>query len=177
MGDFLASVFTVSAFALALGELVADMGLPGPARLWAALAILVLSLPQWSGLRWGALLQDLTSLGKGVMLLALGLGALLLPGAPPGPRPPASGGGLLAFAGAMQLVVFAYDNYYVGLLRRGVHRPAPADPALPGQRRAPGDGAVPDPRLGHGARAALRHPGGLGPARARLLAARAGPSR
>jgi len=113
-GDFLASAFTVSAFALVLGELAAAMGLPGPARPWAALAILLLGMLQWSGLRLGALLQDLTSAGKGVLLLALGLCALFLPGAPPGPRPPAPGGagGWLAFMGAMQLVVFAYDNYY-----------------------------------------------------------------
>jgi APA family basic amino acid/polyamine antiporter len=113
-GDFLASAFTVSAFALVLGELAAAMGLPGPARCWGALAILLLGMLQWSGLRLGALVQDLTSAGKGVLLLALGLCALFLPGAPPGPRPPAAegAGGWLAFAGAMQLVVFAYDNYY-----------------------------------------------------------------
>ena len=113
-GDFLACAFTVSAFAMMLGELAAAAGLPGPARLWAVLAVLLVSLPQWPGLRWGVLLQALTSAGKGLLFLALGLAALLLPGAPPGPRVAAvpGAGGLLAFMGAMQLVLFAYDNYY-----------------------------------------------------------------
>lgn len=112
-GDFLASAITVSAFALVLGELATAAGLPGAGRLWAALAILLLSLPQWPGLRWGAALQAVTSAGKGVLLLALGIAALLLPGAPAAPRPPGAGsGGFLAFMGAMQLVLFAYDNYY-----------------------------------------------------------------
>ena len=113
-GDFLASALTVSAFGLVLGELVTSMGLPGPGRLWAALSILVLSMPQWSGLRWGAVLQDVSSAGKALLLLALGLGALLLPGAPSAPRPqgPEGADGILAFLGAMQLIIFAYDNYY-----------------------------------------------------------------
>jgi APA family basic amino acid/polyamine antiporter len=111
--DFLASAFTISAYALVLGELVTAMGLPGPGRAWAALVIGALGLPQWSGLRWGALVQDLSSAGKGILLLGLGLCALCLPGAAPGPRPaPPGAGGLLAFVGAMQLVCFAYDNYY-----------------------------------------------------------------
>jgi APA family basic amino acid/polyamine antiporter len=113
-GDFLASACTISALALALGEVLAAQGLPGSPRAWGAAAVLSVGLFQLPGLRWGALLQDLTSALKGCSLLALGLGALSWSGAPARPWPSVPGGstGLLAFMGAMQLVVFAYDNYY-----------------------------------------------------------------
>jgi APA family basic amino acid/polyamine antiporter len=112
-GDYLSSVFTISAFALALGDVAATLGLPGPSRAWGAAAVLAVGLCQWPGLRWGALLQDWTSAAKGIFLLALGLAALHGPAAPARPWPAPSGGsGPLALVGALQLVLFAYDNYY-----------------------------------------------------------------
>jgi len=112
--DFLACAFTISALALALGDVLAASGLPGPPRILGAAAVAAVGLSQWPGLRWGALLQDWTSAVKGVFLLALGLGALGWTGTRAEPWPPVPGGshGALAFLGAMQLVVFAYDNYY-----------------------------------------------------------------
>ncbi len=110
-GDFLASAFTVSAYAMVVGELGTGLGLPGSPRAWAMGAVGLLALLQGPGVRWGSLFQDGTSLLKGLLLLVLAAGGLAL--APIAPSPaPAPTLGLLPFLGAMQLVIFAYDNYY-----------------------------------------------------------------
>lgn len=114
-GDFLASAFTVAAYGLLVGELGAALGLPLPPRALAALSVLGVGALQWPGLRPGAFVQDLTSAAKGLLLLLLaGLGLLLGPpagaAAAGGAAPAATGA--VAFLGAMQLVLFAYDNYY-----------------------------------------------------------------
>lgn len=115
-GDFLASVFTVGAYALLVGDLAKAIGLPGPARGLAALSVLFIGALQWPGLRPGSLLQDASSAAKGLLLLGLAIAGLSL--APAGDEGSAVGpapGGLVAFLGAMQLVIFAYDNYYASV--------------------------------------------------------------
>lgn len=109
-GDFLASAFTVGAYGLLAGGLLAER-LPGPPRVWALGTILLVAAAQWPGLRPAAWLQDGSSLLKGLLLAALALGGLW---AAPAVAPI---GGIarptvLAFVAALQLVVFAYDNYY-----------------------------------------------------------------
>lgn len=112
-GDFLASAFTVAAYALLVGDLAKDLGLPGPARGLAALAVVLVGLLQWPSLRAGSLLQDASSAVKGLLLLGLAvLGLFLAPAAPSSTLPTPAATGLVAFLGAMQLVLFAYDNYY-----------------------------------------------------------------
>ena len=112
-GDFLASAFTVGAYGLLAGTLLAER-FSGPPRLWALGAVVGVSLLQWPGIRPAAWAQDGLSFVKTLLLGGLALGGLSLAGShlpapvvPPMPRP-----GLLAFVAAMQLVVFAYDNYY-----------------------------------------------------------------
>ncbi len=109
-GDFLASAFTVGAYGLLAGTLLAER-LPGPPRAWAAVTILGVGVAQWPRMRWAAWVQDATSLLKGLLLAALALGGLwIAPSLPEVGIPPRPG--LLAGVAALQLVVFAYDNYY-----------------------------------------------------------------
>ncbi|MBI4913415.1 MAG: APC family permease [Acidobacteria bacterium] len=111
-GDFLASAFTVAAYGLLVGELAAGLGVPGSPRLLAAGSVLLVVALQWPGLRPGSLVQDLASAAKGILLMGLALLGLFL--AAPGEHPagPPPGAGPVAFLGAMQLVIFAYDNFY-----------------------------------------------------------------
>lgn len=110
--DFLASGFTVGAYALVVGEIATALGWPGSPRTAAILGVALIGAIQAPGLRPGAWTQDLTSAAKALGLVALGAGALwAVPvGVVPAASQPAS-----TFAGfmvAMQLVIFAYDNYY-----------------------------------------------------------------
>ncbi len=117
-GDFLASAFTVGAYALLVGDLARELGLPGPPRMLAAGSVLLVGALQWPGLRPGSLLQDGSSAAKGVLLLALAVAGLFLAPAPAVAAAPAAApgaGGLVAFLAAMQLVIFAYDNYYAAV--------------------------------------------------------------
>lgn len=115
-GDFLASAFTVGAYALLVGDLAKEFGLPGPPRLLAALAVLFIGALQWPGLRLGSLLQDASSAVKGLLLLGLATLGLFLAPAEAGPfEQPIAATGPVAFLGAMQLVIFAYDNYYAAV--------------------------------------------------------------
>lgn len=115
-GDFLASVFTVGAYALLVGDLAKTLGLPGPPRVLAALSVLFIGALQWPSLRLGSLLQDATSAAKGILLLGLAVAGLALaPAGAGGPAAAAAPTGLVAFLGAMQLVIFAYDNYYASV--------------------------------------------------------------
>jgi APA family basic amino acid/polyamine antiporter len=79
----------------------------------------ILGFLQWLGVQSGARTQELTSLMKTVALLLLVGAAFLMPHAEPaaGARAQmASGWGLLlAFAVAMQGVIFTYDTYYAVL--------------------------------------------------------------
>lgn len=101
----------MGAYGLLAGSLLAER-LPGPPRLWAAATIFAVSAAQWPGPRPSAWLQDASSLLNGLLLALLAIGGLAAASTAPVPRPADPAPGFLAFAAAMQLVVFAYDNYY-----------------------------------------------------------------
>lgn len=110
--DFLASGFTVGAYALVVGEVAAALGWPWSQRSAALLGVALVGVVQAPGLRPGAWAQDLTSAAKALGLVALGAGALWAAPAAPALSAPQPVSTFAGFMVAMQLVIFAYDNYY-----------------------------------------------------------------
>jgi basic amino acid/polyamine antiporter, APA family len=125
--DFLAQCGSTSAVAIVVGEYMGELFplfkgdlLLGPLIVHkhtvtaAAVAVLV-AIPQWSGIRTGSLVQNLTSAAKALaFILLIGAIFVLAPSVPTTmPSAIPVGAGLLtALILAMQAVIYTYDGWY-----------------------------------------------------------------
>jgi basic amino acid/polyamine antiporter, APA family len=117
--DWLAQCGTIATASILVGEYLGDLfpSLAGRQVATAATTALVLALVQARGIRWGALVQGLTSSLKALVLLSLVAAFLLV--APPASEvaaPPGrlAEGGVLAIGVliALQAVIYTYDGWY-----------------------------------------------------------------
>ncbi len=117
--DWLATCGSIAAVAIVLGEYLGPLvpALQGRAGLTASAVVVGFALLQWRGIRVGNVAQLVTSLLKGVALMALAIVALLttVPAAPmPAIAPHALPVGVALVAAivvALQSAIFTYDGW------------------------------------------------------------------
>ncbi len=123
--DWLSTCATVAAISLVVGEYTSVL-FPGLARQRVSIAlaiVLVFTALQWRGVRWGSFTQNLTSLLKALVFLALITAAFVLgggsthqasieSGSVTSPAAPHGLGLLLALVLALQGVLYTYDGWY-----------------------------------------------------------------
>jgi APA family basic amino acid/polyamine antiporter len=117
--DWLTLSVSTTALLLLTGEYASTAipALRGQPVATGVAAFLVIAALQWRGVRWGARLQEVTSLLKTIALLGLVVAIFALSRGrmpePTTPLPTPAGLALIgAFGIAMQGVVFTYDSYY-----------------------------------------------------------------
>lgn len=118
--DWLSTCGTTAAVSIVIGEYTGKLfpALAGPKKIViiAAFITIVFAVLQWSGIRWGSRVQNLTSLMKALAFVALVIACFTFgggganTGAPPSAIP---AGWPLVFAVvvALQLVIYTYDGW------------------------------------------------------------------
>jgi basic amino acid/polyamine antiporter, APA family len=109
-GSMAAACLVVGEFSVALVPMLGN-GAPGI----AAFVVVVFTLAQWRGIRWGSAIQTVTSALKALAFVALAAAAFLLAGAGTVPAAESAPPAGLALAGALilalQPVVYSYDGW------------------------------------------------------------------
>jgi APA family basic amino acid/polyamine antiporter len=109
--DWIATCGSCAAVAVVIAEY---LGAAGGRRMMVAAALaLGFALLQWRGVRAAGRAQEVTSLAKALLLLALAAACFILP-APPAPAAaPAAAGvlGAAAMVAALQAVIYTYDGW------------------------------------------------------------------
>jgi APA family basic amino acid/polyamine antiporter len=113
--DWLSVCGTVAAVSLVIGDFSAVLfpALAGQDVTIAVVVAAIFALAQWRGIRWGSLVQNVTSLAKAAAFLALIAAAFALGGDPPPPASAAAAPAALATALllSLQAVVYTYDGW------------------------------------------------------------------
>jgi len=115
--DWLSTAGSTAAIAIVVGEYSGQLvpALGGREVSVAAALIVIFTLIQWRGIRWGDRTQAVTSLLKVLVLLALVVACFVAaPGARPvqaGPALPADGALLVALVLSLQAVIYTYDGW------------------------------------------------------------------
>jgi APA family basic amino acid/polyamine antiporter len=114
--DWLSVCGTVAAVSIVIGDFSTALvpAVDGHETTLALMVTIVFALTQWRGIRWGSLIQNVTSLGKAVAFLGLVAAAFVLgEGASSGA--PAGAGRELALGSALllslQAVIYTYDGW------------------------------------------------------------------
>jgi basic amino acid/polyamine antiporter, APA family len=109
----------MAVIALLAGEYLGDLwpGLGGHALALATAVVVLVTLVQWRGIRWGSRFQDFTSAVTAVVFFSLIAAAFLLPRPAPGAAAPPlampTGTSLfVAWILVVQAVIFTYDGWY-----------------------------------------------------------------
>jgi APA family basic amino acid/polyamine antiporter len=115
--DWLSQCGTTAAVAMVIGEYSGDLvpALHGRTVATACTATLVLAAAQWRGIRWGSLVQNITTTLKALAFLALIAAIFLLAPARPEVAHAAFRSGMPLFAAlivACQAVIYTYDGWY-----------------------------------------------------------------
>lgn len=122
--DWLAQCGTTAAVSIVIGEytdVLLRRHLPGHPALYdkeipIAIAVIIgMALLQWRGIRWGSLVQNITSAAKAIGFLALVVAIFVLAGPRPETAPMALPSGLpllVALVMAAQAVIYTYDGWY-----------------------------------------------------------------
>jgi APA family basic amino acid/polyamine antiporter len=113
--DWLSVCGTVAAVSLVIGEFSAALVpvLAGRDVAVAAAVAAFFALLQWRGIRWGSVVQNLTSLAKALAFMALVAAAFVLGGdaAPAAPAPAAPSAIAPALLLSLQAVIYTYDGW------------------------------------------------------------------
>ncbi|MGH9603076.1 MAG: APC family permease [Terriglobales bacterium] len=122
--DWLAQCGTTAAVSIVIGEytnVLLKRHAPGYPELFdreipIAIGVIIgMALLQWRGIRWGSLIQNITSAAKALGFLALVVAIFVLASPTPESAPvPLPGGAslLLALVIAAQAVIYTYDGWY-----------------------------------------------------------------
>ena len=113
--DWINQCASLAAIALLVGEYIPVLAasLSDRAVMTAAVVLGGLAVLQWVGVRSAGRLQEVTTVVKALALLAVAAAAFfVVPAAPGGVVEPREASVILAFALAMQGVLFTYDSYY-----------------------------------------------------------------
>jgi APA family basic amino acid/polyamine antiporter len=109
--DWIATCGSCAAVAVVIAEY---LGVAGGRRMMVAAALaLGFALLQWRGVRAAGRAQEVTSLAKALLLLALAAACFILPAPPAHAASPAASGvlGAAAMVAALQAVIYTYDGW------------------------------------------------------------------
>ncbi|HEX5409347.1 MAG TPA: APC family permease [Gemmatimonadaceae bacterium] len=116
--DWISTCGSAAAVAMVMAEYITELVLPlaGRVTVIAAAAVIAFAVLQWRGVKWGDGAQQLTSLIKTLVLVALVAACFLLPvqSAAPAPAAAAIPHGVALFAAitiALQGVIYTYDGW------------------------------------------------------------------
>lgn len=115
--DWLSTTGTVALISMVVGEYAAVLNprLAGRDKAIAITVVLFFALLQWRGVRWGSFTQNLTSLLKTILFVALAIAAFVYAGRGSEAVPPPLPHGFALFAAliiALQNVLYTYDGWY-----------------------------------------------------------------
>ncbi len=116
--DWLVQSASLAYLTVSVGDFAAALwpALAASAKGVAALTLVLFAVIQWLGLRSGSVMQQLTSLAKGVAFLAFAAVCLLHPAAAAAPTAAVRPGlGLVAVALALQAIIVTYDGFYTAI--------------------------------------------------------------